>query len=243
MILLDWTRMGRSYCVAGVVAEAGRLRTVRPLLARFRDAPVRNVGWSPFLLDGHQRWEVFELIGPEDAPPEPPHREDVWVRVLRPMGRSAAPEQRRAILHALAARPGECLFGEPLITTRTTAFLRPGTGQRSLVTVVVPGRCVRFSAWRREGAGEPDVRATVDVPPLSGRSLPFKDHHLLLRAERAARDLNGQLEALHAAVREMGERVAIRLGLSRGFQATPRRGPGLCWLMVDGLFSAADPQP
>ena len=71
MILLDWTRMGKTYCVAGVVLDNGRYRVVRPLLAKNRAAPVRNIGWSPWQLDGHARWEVFELIGPDPAEPQP----------------------------------------------------------------------------------------------------------------------------------------------------------------------------
>ena len=63
MILLDWTRMGRSYCLAGAVLEKGDWRIVRPLPMKHRAAPVRNIGWSPFLFDGHARWEIFELIG------------------------------------------------------------------------------------------------------------------------------------------------------------------------------------
>jgi hypothetical protein len=51
MILLDWTRMGKTYCLAGVVVEGQFVRTVRPLLAKYRDAQVRNGGWSPFLID------------------------------------------------------------------------------------------------------------------------------------------------------------------------------------------------
>lgn len=243
LILLDWTRMGKTYCLAGVVVEGHFVRTVRPLLGRYRDAPVRNVGWSPFLVDGHQRWEVFELVGPETADAQPPHLEDVWVRSLRPRRQSVPPEQRRAILQSLAAKPGEVLFGTPLQTTRASAFLRPGTGQRSLATLIVPSVQVAFSATRREGAPEADVRATIGVLPLAGRPLPLKDHHLLLRAERAASDLNGLAQALTRAVRAMGERVAVRIGLSRPFQAGPQRGPGLCWLMVDGLFSVSDPQP
>jgi hypothetical protein len=243
LILLDWTRMGRCYCLAGAVVEGNFVRTVRPLLGKFRDAPVRNVGWSPYLLDGHQRWEVFELVGPETADPQPPHVEDVWVRSLRPRRSTAPPEQRRAILQSLAARPGEVIFGTPLQTTRASAYLRPGSGQRSLATLIVPSVQIAFSATRREGAPEADVRVTVGVLPLADRPLPLKDHHLLLRAERAAPDLNGQVQALTRAVRGMGERVALRLGVSRPFQASTQRGPGLCWLMVDGLFSLADPQP
>jgi hypothetical protein len=243
MILLDWTRMGRSYCLAGVAIEKGWVRTVRPLLSRCREAPVRNVGWSPFQIDGHQRWEVFELVKPEDALPEPPHLEDVWVRELKPRRRSAPVEQRRAVLESLAAKPGECIFGTPLLTTRASAYLRPRTGQRSLGTIVVPGGCISFMASHRQGVAEPDVRICIGVPPLDGRFLPLVDHHLRLRAERAAPDLNRQRQALNAAVQEMGERVVVRLGVSRPFQATPARGPGLCWLMVDGLFSLSDPQP
>jgi hypothetical protein len=243
LILLDWTRMGHSYCLAGAVVEGNFVRTVRPLLWKYRDAPVRNVGWSPYHMDGHQRWEVFELLGPEAADPQPPHLEDVWVRSLRPRRCSAPPEQRRAILHSLAARPGEVIFGAPLQTTRASAYLRPGTGQRSLATLIVPSAQVAFSATRREGAPEADVRVMIGVLPLAGRPLPLKDHHLLMHAERAVTDLHGQVQALTRALRAMGERVAVRLGVSRPFQATPERGPGLCWLMVDGLFSLSDPQP
>jgi hypothetical protein len=243
MILLDWTRMGRMYCLAGVVIEGGFIRTVRPLLSKFRDAPVRNVGWSSYLLDGHQRWQVFELVKPEPAEPQPPHIEDTWVRSMLPRRCSATPEQRRTILQSLAAKPGEVLFGTPLLTTRASAYLQPGTGQRSLVTLIVPSVQVGFSATQREGAAEADVRAMIGVLPLANRPLPLKDHHLLLRAEREAKDLKSLSQSLTGMVRAMGEMVAIRLGVSRPFQSSAQRGPGLCWLMVDGIFSLSDPQP
>src|SRR3954462_4487621 len=111
MVLLDWTRMGRTYCLAGAVIEAGAVRIVRPLLTKYHDAPVRNVGWSAYLLDGHSRWEIFELLGPQPALAEPPHVEDVWVRALRSRHRLASPGQRREILAATAAEPGEAAFG------------------------------------------------------------------------------------------------------------------------------------
>ena len=74
MILLDWTRMGRTFCLAGMVAEAGGYRVVRPLPSRQRNSPQRNVGWSPFMLEGHRRWEILELIKPEPARSQPPQR-------------------------------------------------------------------------------------------------------------------------------------------------------------------------
>src|SRR6267378_2144519 len=49
MVLLDWTRMGRSFCVAGALFQDTHYRLVRPLLAKNRQAPVRNVGWSAYL--------------------------------------------------------------------------------------------------------------------------------------------------------------------------------------------------
>src|SRR5579871_3240025 len=98
MILLDWTRMGRAYCIAGAVWQDQQWRIVRPLLTNFRQGPVRTVGWSAYLLDGHVRWEIMELIGPQPATPEPPHVEDLWVRSLRFRGATASLEQRRAIL-------------------------------------------------------------------------------------------------------------------------------------------------
>jgi hypothetical protein len=242
MILLDWTRMARSYCLAGVVADKDGFRVVRPLLAKNRDAPVRNAGWSAYLLDGHYRWEIFELVGPEKAAPQPPHLEDVWVRSLRPRRCMATVEQRRAILQATAARPGEPVFGELLEFTRASAYLPPGHGQRSLATWIMPGERIIFSASWREGTSEPDVRVALRIPPLEERLLPLKDHHLLLQAEQAGRSLTEQVQALNQSVRQMGEQVAVRLGLSRPFQSSPASSESRCWLMVDGIFSLSDPQ-
>jgi hypothetical protein len=243
LILVDWTRMGRHYCLAGAMLDAEPVRIVRPLLSKHREGPTRNVGWSPYLLDGHDRWEIFELIGPVSADPEPPHLEDVWVRSLRPRRRSATPEQRRAILKATAMPPGEPVFGASLLFAASTAHLPAGKGTRSLATIVVPSSSVHFSASLREGAPEPDVRASLGVPPLGARLLPVKDHHLLMRAKRSATNLTALARNLEKLVRGMGDTLAIRLGLSRPFRNEPGHGTEACWLMIDGFFSVADPQP
>jgi len=243
MILLDWTRMGKTYCLAGVVVDDLDVRVVRPLRVQFRDAPVRNVGWSPFLVDGHQRWEVVELVGAVPAEPQPPHLEDVWVRELRWRGRMVAPKERRRLLAATATASNGSLFGEVFTATRTGAYLTPGAGERSLATVVVPARAVSFGACWREGAAEPDVRVKLPVPGLGERALAVKDHHLLLRAAQAEPNLDRQTALLDDLVRQMGEQVAVRLGLSRSFQNTD--GPAsaaACWLMADGFFSLSDPE-
>jgi hypothetical protein len=242
MVLLDWTRMGKHYCLAGAVLGSEPVRIVRPLLVKHRDTPVRNVGWSAFLLDGHTRWEIFELIGAEEAPPEPPHLEDLWVRAMRPRRRSATLAERRAILQATTVPTGQPLFGESLTLAKASAHLAPGIGARSLATLQVPAAGVRFSASWREGAPEPDVRAALGISPLGTRLLPLKDHHLRLRAEQSAANLTALVRALDAAVHEMGERLAVRLGLSRPFQNDPSRGMEACWLMIDGLFSWGEPQ-
>jgi hypothetical protein len=241
MILLDWTRMGKSYCLAGVVIEKDRYPIIRPLPVKGRDAPVRNVGWSPYLLDGHRRWEGFELVGLQLAAPQPPHWEDAWVRSLRPRHRSLPTEQRRAILQATAVPPGEPVFGEALLRTYSSAYLPPRHGARILATLLIPGSGIVFSASRRESSGEAEVRVALNIPPLGERFLPMKDHHLLLRAERGARNLTEQVRALQQEVRQMGETVAVRLGLSRPFAAAEGE-EGKCWLMVDGIFSLAEPQ-
>ena len=165
MVLLDWTRMGRSFCVAGAAFQDTYYRVVRPLLTKNRQAPVRNVGWPAYLLERHVRWEIFELIKPEPADPQAPHSEDIWVQALRPRNRLASREQCRAILEATAPKP-------------------------------------------EESSGDP-VR---------------------------------QIATLNTAVMQMGERVAVRLGLSRPFQSDARQ-PAMCWLMADGFFSLHDPQP
>jgi hypothetical protein len=243
MVLLDWTRMGKGYCLAGAVRDDDSYRVVRPLLLKLRDAPVRNVPWSAYLLDGHSRWEVFELVGALPTPAQPPHLEDMWVRTFRSRRWLAEPAERRAILAATRARPEEDLFGTPLAMTRASAHLPPGMGCRSLATVEVPAERLAFSAAHREGAAESDVRVTLPLPGVGDRVLPVKDHHLLLRAERAAPALAERVQALTQAVRQMGPTVAVRLGLSRPFEGNAGRAPSSCWLMADGFFSAADPQP
>lgn len=243
LILFDWTRMGRAYCVAGAVFEKGGWRIVRPLLFKPRHYPPCNAGWSPYYLDGYCRWEQFEVIGSLPASLEPPHLEDLWVRALKPRRRLAPPDLRRAILDATIAPPNEPLFGAPLVTNRTAAHLAPGTGQRSLATVVVPTDQITFTAAYRWGALEADVRVTLPIPLLGPRSLPVKDHHLLARAEQLAADLQQRAAHLNQTVRRMGERVAVRLGLTRPFQTQTAAGSAACWLMADSFFSLTDPQP
>lgn len=243
MILLDWTRMGKTYCLAGAVAEKDGYRIVRPILAKGREAPVRNIGWSPFLLDGHARWEVFELLVPVTPAEEPPHSEDLWVRAIRSCRRLAAPRERQVILTATMSQPGEPIFGAPLAATRTAAYLPPGTGRRSLATIVLAAQQIRFAGSRREGAPAADIRVGISVPEVGERWLPVKDHHLLARIEHFATNVTEQTQALQQAVRQMGDKVALRLGLSRPFNSGVDHGPAACWLMADGFFSLTDPQP
>jgi hypothetical protein len=241
MVLVDWTRMGRTYCLAGAVLEGEQWRMVRPLLTKFREAVVRNVGWSAYLMDGHARWEILELIGPQPTDAEPPHLEDLWVRAMRSRRSFASPAQRRAILAATMVGPKESLFGVNLASMRTAAYVPTGAGTRSLATLKVSTNRLRFDAVWREGRVEPDIRVEVPLPDLGNRWLPVKDHHLLIRGERAGNDLERRVKTFHAAVQLMGEQVAVRLGLSRSFQGQGDQ-PGVCWLMADGFFSLADPQ-
>jgi hypothetical protein len=243
MVLLDWTRMGKSYCLAGAVVVDGQYRIVRPLLRKHRGEGQRKAGWSAYLLDGHSRWEIFTLIGAQAADPAPPHLEDLWVRAMKPLHRLASTEQRRAILAATMASPGETLFGVHLKPSRMAAYLTPGTGARSLATMAVPGRQIAFRTAFRAGAPEPDVRMELRLPGMEGRLLSVKDHHLLCRAEQGSPGLEGRADMLTRLVSQMGEQVALRLGLSRAFTGRDGRGPGNCWLMADGLFSLNDPQP
>jgi hypothetical protein len=242
MVLLDWTRMGKTYCLAGAVQHNGHLRVVRPLPITRREGAVRSIGWSPFLMDGHSRWEIFELIHPEPAYPCPPHLEDLWVRGMRSRRCFADCALRRASLQATLVPRGQPWFGAPLTMTRSSAYVTPRTGLRSLASLVVPAHTIQFFVSWREGSPEPDYRVSLAVPELQGRYLPVKDHFLLQRAERASDRAEGRIQALTLAIAQMGEQVAVRLGLSRSFQATPGRAESVCWLMADSFFSFNDPQ-
>ena len=242
MVLLDWTRMGKCYCLSGVVRQNGQLCVVRPLPAGQAAAPVRNVGWSPFLMDGHSRWEIFDLVDAKPAEPNPPHLEDLWVRGLSSRHGLVDAAVRRAILHATQTLADEPWFGAPLTATRSAAYLTPRTGQRSLATLRIATHAIRFTASWRDGTPEADYRVSLNVPELQGCSLPVKDHFLLRRAESASSTVGGRIETLNRILADMGAEVAVRIGLSRSFQAAPGRAECACWLMADGFFSFNDPQ-
>jgi hypothetical protein len=244
IILLDWTRMGRVYCLAGAILQAGGWRIVRPMPVRGRQSPIANNGWSPYLMDGHARWQVFEMVHPVPAGAMPPHLEDVWVQSLRPRRQVATLEQRRAILQATLALPDEPIFGIELKRMHSgTCYLDPGTGERSLASVMVPSADLRFAAVWYDDAGERACRYRVrlNLPGHAGAILPVTDHFFLCQAEQHSADIEERLGFLATAVRQMGERVCIRLGLSRSFPAADGQ-PGHCWLMADGFFSPDNPQ-
>jgi hypothetical protein len=236
MILLDWTRMGTHFCLAGVVIEGKSVRTVRPLPERFYDGRSDHCGWPESAIHGHRRWEIVELVGASPAETRPPHREDMWVQELGWQGELAAPAQRREVLRRTAALSSRWLFGVPLNRTRASAYLVPGSGERSLATIVVPSRGITFLALQRVGINTPCIRVQLSVAGLGDCELPVIDHHLLLSAEEAGARLGDRLDRLQSFLEGMGEQVVIRLGLARPLN-------NRCWLMADGFFSLADPQP
>jgi hypothetical protein len=241
IILLDWTRMRHSYCLSGAIVKEGKIRIVRPIPAYSDNSSRGNSGWSPYLMDGHSRWEVFEMVRPVPVLPLAPHLEDVHVQALKPCGQLATMAQRRAILQATLTPPGTPFFGIDLLRSQGGCYyLEPGTGERSLVSVEVPSAEVSFTAvWRDD---QPDYRVHLPLPGLSKPILPVKDHPLLCKVEDEPEDLEMRSAYLHGAVCEMGRRVIVRIGLSRSF--SPANGqPDRCWLMADGFFSADDPQP
>ena len=110
-----------------------------------------------------------------------------------------------------------------------------------MTTVVLPARL--HSVRRDEpaepaGAGRPRA---IGRAGFGGRLLPLKDHFLVTRAETASPNINGRLRFIQAAVRAMGDPVAIRVGLYRPFAQAG--GEPRCWLMADGFFSCAEPMP
>jgi len=242
LILLDWTRMGKTYCLAGVVVQNNQYWVVRPLPPEARTGPVRNIGWPHWQMQGHSRWEIFEMVDPEPATPQPPHLEDVLVRGLKTRGGVASPAERQAILRATLTPSGQSIFGQPLQGPPRRTSLAPGTGVRSLAGVMVPANSIVFSREPRPGRDEPTFRVTLDLPEVGRVNLPLKDHFLLLRAELAGDTPEVCLSSLTWFVRQMGDPVAARLGVSRPYQGDPSQADGVCWLMANGFFSLNDTQ-
>jgi hypothetical protein len=201
-------------------------------------------GWPAQLMNGRSRWEIFEMVQPVPEHALAPHLEDVWVRSLRPCNSRAAPEVRCAILQAGLAPDNTPIFGVELMWMRSGAqYLSPGTGNRSLATVMVRSAELQFTVDECQGAGESRLQYHVrlNLPRQQSAILAVTDHFLLCQAEQHSPDLDTRRQFLDAAVRAMGERIYVRLGLSRAISFTPDQ-PGHCWLMADGFFSPDNPQ-
>jgi len=241
LILLDWTRMGNAYCLAGVIVQNNQYCVVRPLEARA--AQKRKRGWTHWQMDGHSRWEICELVNPKPAGPQPPHLEDVLVRDLKPRRVVAKSAERQAILRATLTPPGQLIFGQPLQTTPRGAWLTPGTGTRSLAGVAVPAGSIVFSCTAKREREQPAYRVSFELPDLGRLNLPVTDHFLLQRAEMAGETPTVRLAALTSIVQWMGDPVVVRLGLSRPYRGDSSQGAEVCWVMANGFFSLTDPQP
>jgi hypothetical protein len=135
------------------------------------------------------------------------------------------------------------LFGQAFLPSHGAVSFPPGGGDRSLATLVVDRRSLTFSGVTRGGRAEPDYRVTLDVPGLGPRSLAVVDHFLLRAAELGGDEVTARLRELERIVGQMGERIAVRVGLTRPFApAGGQSAPAVCWLMADGFFSLSDPQ-
>jgi hypothetical protein len=209
---------------------------------QFADVPV-DTDWSPFQLDGHSRWEVFEVIAPEPAPPQAPHLEDAWVISLRSRHGLATSGQRRAVLQATLVPEGQPLFGAALRRDKQKAYLLANEGSRSLTSVAVRQKQIELFVERSAYKPEAVYRVRLHIPELDGLVIPFKDHFLLGRAEQASPTEAGRLRALQQAITQMGETVIVRLGVSRPYVHARSSSLPVCWLMADGFFSLSDPQP
>jgi hypothetical protein len=242
MILLDWTRMGRYFCLAGATVHSQSVRIVRPLPERFYDGQSGHIGWPPHSLQGHERWEIVELLGATPAVIKQPHVEDVWVQGLRWSGESAVKSDRVRVLTQTATN-GD-LFGAPLTRTSASAYLEPNTGECSLATILLPPTTLEILGLSRGGARPMEMRVQLPVPKVGMCELPVIDHHLLLKAEQGGGSDTERLARLHQLIQGMGEQVAVRLGLARPLQqGQGPRATTRCWLMADGFFSLPDPQP
>jgi len=167
------------------------------------------------------------------------------VRSLRPLRRMATAAQRRAILQAGQRPSGDPLFGSPFLPTHSAISCAPGVGDRSLATLVIDRRSLSFSGVTRQGRAGPDYRVTLELPGLGPRRLPVVDHFLLAAAALAGEDVTIRLRELERIVGQMGERIAVRTGLTRPYapQGASQPAAAVCWLMADGFFSLDDPQP
>ncbi len=196
IVLVDWTQMGEYYCLAGAIRQAGCICFVRPLPVRTRESPSTFNGWPSYRMNGRSRWEIFEMVDPVPHEVIAPHLEDVSVQDLRPRRQSASPEARRAILQAGIAPSDKPIFGVELTQTqRGVCYVAPGTGERSLATVMSPSKEIHFTAHQSEGSGESKYHYHVrlNLPGHGEAILAVKDYSLLCQAAQQATDLDSQV--------------------------------------------------
>jgi hypothetical protein len=223
LLISEITRMGPAFCVIGLVREAERIYSVRPV-------PSRGNGWRHF---PHHRGDILEC-NLFQLPATRPHIEDrVSTGSLRKLGEAGEAEIVSYLRKAETARSLPELFGCKVREGRrgVGVYAEPAKAQRSICGCETQN-------LRLEQCGN-ELRAAIVLP--SGetlRDLPMVD-----------RDWNDFIEAALAEGRGANRRARlgrflnspfhakvlscphhyIRLGLTRPFR-------GHCWVMLDTLF-------
>jgi hypothetical protein len=236
VIITDLTRMGgERVCIAGYVKDArGGYSCVRPL---FRQGSI-DERWLYVLGDPVIRpFAVvdFDFI---QARPQPPHTEDWHVNPRqRERVRLLAEDERWEFLETIVDASVDQIFGTE-IHHDAGEYVLDGQGNRSLGTIFatevteVSYRQQPVSAKRdyriafRDAAGQAFRLAVTDLAFRYG-----------LEHARAERGISpSDLSVRMTGYFRRAERIALRIGLARGWERHPER----CYLQITGVYTRPD---
>lgn len=221
-IITDVTRMlPPKVCIAALQAE----RTIRLNRPQPDEAVLASIGG---LLPG-DRVAIDWLDNPFFVPP---HVEDGdWEpESLHKLGRLPKPELVDLLLPGAACSVEEAFGQKWFRGTKGNGAFRPGTGARSLATVLA--RDVRVYQWF------PSVRVNFRDDRDRWTMVPLEDlgvrRHQQLCPECLAS--NGRISGFDRNLRDefWGRDVLLRVGLTRPFEAEGQETA--CWLQVTGVY-------
>jgi hypothetical protein len=225
----DLTRMQHGFvCVAGRAEDGEWVRLASP---RVRESALRAEGQPAIYPSAVIECGLLENV------PEPPHTEDYRYepRSVRFQWR-LPPEAWQQLLERSCFGSVAEIFEQP-ICRENGWYLADGQGPRSLGTLRPRG--IAGVRYAKSPEGTWDFRLAFFDGAGEFYRLKITDFtwHRYAAAQRAAAPEPEALAGrLTAQLKRRGQKVLLRIGLSRGW----KKFPGRCYLQINGLYAFPD---
>lgn len=226
---------GDRVCLAGYVKDSRRgLICVRPI---FRNGSL-DERW--LYVHGDPVVRPFAVVELDflQARPEPPHTEDWHVSpAYRQRIRLMDQDERWEMLAEIDDGPVDAVFGTPVYRDEG-CYVLDGQGTRSLGTIQ-PATISEVYYGMRGISGKMDYR--IGFVDQAGTAYRLRVTDLAFRyslddAIKKHGWTPAQLSARMTTFCQRAERVALRIGLARGWEQHPER----CYLQITGVYTKPD---